>query len=297
MCLREEINTLLQDEIAKKSIESMLLQVSKNGDPLLQEALGQEFAAVVDAGTLVDVVAILPAILKLVERRRKKLALNHKVAQYIPAFEQNGKENIQIMNLLTHTSGLPQLPLEDIIKAELEFPPGSKVAYNEMNFQLLPQIFEQVSGNSLESFLEDFIFNPLRMTHSEIRREENGEIRLLSTISDLSHFATMIQQDGTYDYLKIINKKAVLLSKQNFTSFLNENRGLGWQFYGEGVRCGPLYSKDSYGFMGPDGVSIWIDPPVKLNIVLLLDSGESTNEDDLQRIRVSLHSLIREHLK
>lgn len=37
-----------------------------------------------------------------------KVNVKEKVSKYIPGFEKNGKENVIVDQLLTHTSGLPQ---------------------------------------------------------------------------------------------------------------------------------------------------------------------------------------------
>lgn len=283
--MEEKIRTYLQDKIDQNRLESALLQVSKKDEIILEEAVGTSTDTVFDVGALIDVVAILPAILKLVERRRKKLALNHKVAQYIPEFAANGKEDVQIMNLLTHTSGLPSYKidrLEDIFQAELEFPPGSKVAYSTHNFMLLPQIFEQVAETTLENFLKDFILDPLRMNHTELVREDDGRYRLYSTLSDLNRFSTMVEQGGTYDYLRIIKKKAIDLSKQNFTSFLNENRGLGWKLDDE---------NKTYGYCEAN-TGLWFIPEKKLKIMFHVKLFE--NHDSVNKILEDIYPLISE---
>src|SRR5262245_36992176 len=56
------------------------------------------------------------AAMLLVERGR--ITLEDKVATYVPRFGANGKENVQIRHLMTHTSGLPDmLPNNDALRA------------------------------------------------------------------------------------------------------------------------------------------------------------------------------------
>src|SRR5436309_1608258 len=45
------------------------------------------------------------AVMMLVERG--ELRLEDRVAEYVPRFAQNGKKDVQIRHLMTHTSGLP----------------------------------------------------------------------------------------------------------------------------------------------------------------------------------------------
>ena len=117
------------------------------------------------------------AIMMLLERGR--LALDDRVADYVPAFAANGKGRVQIRHLLTHTSGLPDmLPnndalrsahrpfsafVEETCKLKLLFPPGTRVNYQSMGIAILAEIVHQVSGVALPQFLTTEIFTPLGM--------------------------------------------------------------------------------------------------------------------------------------
>ena len=88
-------------------------------------------------------------------------------------------QGITILNLLTHTSGVPDytaLPgaeeasrdphgvssLVNSFKDEpLEYSPGETYQYSNSNYILLGAVIEQVSGNRYEKFLERAILNPL----------------------------------------------------------------------------------------------------------------------------------------
>src|SRR5581483_8337581 len=59
---------------------------------------------------------VVGAVMLLVERGQ--LALEHRVATYVPKFAANGKKDVQIRHLMTHTSGLPdQLPNNEKLRA------------------------------------------------------------------------------------------------------------------------------------------------------------------------------------
>ncbi len=110
---------------------------------------------------------------------RGLLALDDRVEDYIPAFRREGKHAVTIRNLLTHTSGLPDMlptnndlraahaPLSEFVAGAcacpLDFPPGRGVQYQSMGFALLGEITRQVSGKSCAQFLHDEIFQPLEM--------------------------------------------------------------------------------------------------------------------------------------
>jgi len=82
-------------------------------------------------------------------------------------------QGITIHQLLTHTSGIPDL--EDLSSTAnemiailrekpLDFVPGSKWQYSNSGYILLGAIIEKAAGTSYEDFLRKEIFLPLKMT-------------------------------------------------------------------------------------------------------------------------------------
>lgn len=123
---------------------------------------------------------VASAALLLVERGQ--LTLSDKVIDYIPEFGQNGKNAVRIRNLLTHTSGLPDMlpdnvalrkshaPLsafvEGTCEVELDFAAGRGVRYQSMGFAILGEIIQRISGDSCADFVRGEIFEPLGMADS-----------------------------------------------------------------------------------------------------------------------------------
>jgi CubicO group peptidase (beta-lactamase class C family) len=120
------------------------------------------------------------AILQLQEQGR--LSVSDHVSRYVPGFP-NG-DRITIDNLLTHSSGIPDIngfddydvfarsphTLEQLVAKfaglPLEFAPGSRQRYSNSNYNLLALILEKVSGESYESYLRRHIFEPAGMKDS-----------------------------------------------------------------------------------------------------------------------------------
>jgi CubicO group peptidase (beta-lactamase class C family) len=110
---------------------------------------------------------------------RGLLTLDDRVEEYIPRFRRECDPVVTIRNLLTHTSGLPdmlpnnielraaQAPLSEFAAGAcvcpLEFLPGHGVQYQSMGFALLGEIIQRVSGKTCAKFLHDEIFLPLGM--------------------------------------------------------------------------------------------------------------------------------------
>ncbi|NIT36005.1 MAG: serine hydrolase [candidate division Zixibacteria bacterium] len=125
------------------------------------------------------------AVMQLVEKG--KLDLNADVNEYLgdiripPAF---GKP-ITLANLMTHTSGFEDMPtgiyvnraedlrplatyLKGYVPARI-FPPGEIPAYSNYGTALAGYIVERVAGVPFERYVEENIFEPLRMERSTFR--------------------------------------------------------------------------------------------------------------------------------
>jgi CubicO group peptidase (beta-lactamase class C family) len=117
------------------------------------------------------------AIMQLNERGL--LGLSDPVRKHIKEFRHGDK--ITIHHLLSHTSGVPELPetkvfagfdekkelrdnwIDSLNKEKLEFAPGSKFAYRNMNYILLSEIIIRVSGRTEPEYIRENILQPLGM--------------------------------------------------------------------------------------------------------------------------------------
>jgi CubicO group peptidase (beta-lactamase class C family) len=110
-----------------------------------------------------------------------KLSIDDPVSKFIPEFAAlktpSGKPaNLTLRHLLTHTSGLPEVPKADVSRprtlAELMpyflnrpmvYEPGTKWEYCQTGINSLGRILEIVSGESYENFMRERLFIPLGM--------------------------------------------------------------------------------------------------------------------------------------
>lgn len=109
------------------------------------------------------------------------------ISEYIQEFQDTDYEKITIRNLLQHTSGLPDymelleehwddeekiVSNNDIIELfaehqpDLLFKPNKKYDYCNTGYAFLASIVERVSEQSFEDFLQERIFQPLKMKNS-----------------------------------------------------------------------------------------------------------------------------------
>jgi len=91
-----------------------------------------------------------------------KFALDDRLSKFLPKFVGDGREQVTVRHLLTHTSGLAdQLPenntlrknhasldefAEHALGAKLSFTPGSHYQYSSMGILLVTQMAQKISG-------------------------------------------------------------------------------------------------------------------------------------------------------
>lgn len=179
--MKEQVLKIMKQAVAEKQTPGVVVQVMKDDEVIFQEAVGnridfkqeQEPMAVdtiFDLASLTKVVATLPAVLKLIDEGM--LALNDPVSHYIPEFAQQGKQDIRLLHLLTHTAGLKafynffedDLTKEDIYQQiyqdKLYYEMNTKVVYSDLGFMLLSRIIEVATGQPFNDYVQQNIFAP-----------------------------------------------------------------------------------------------------------------------------------------
>lgn len=109
------------------------------------------------------------------------LALDARVADFIPEFGRHGKEHIRVHHLLSHTAGIPDMPrvedplgmlatgsipLDLLCELEPLSEPGVDVAYHPMTSWLLfTEILKRVTGQDLRQLARARVLDPLGFSH------------------------------------------------------------------------------------------------------------------------------------
>jgi uncharacterized protein YbbC (DUF1343 family)/CubicO group peptidase (beta-lactamase class C family) len=266
-----------------------------------------------DVASLTKVICTTTAVMQLMERG--EVRLNDPVAKYLPEFAANGKEDITLRQLLTHYSGLaPDLDLKTAWSGKntaygmangeaRQDAPGSKFSYSDINFIVLGELVEKVSGQRLDEYCERGIFAPLGMTHTRYlppegwlgkiaptQYDENdhmlrgvvhdptarrmggvaGHAGLFSTGGDLAKFAQALL-DGGGGILSPLGVEKMTRPEQPPNAPVL--RGFGWDIDSPfSSNRGDLLPVGSYGHTGFTGTSMWIDPTTRSYILLLTNA-------------------------
>ncbi len=296
--------------------------------------------SIFDLASVSKVVATTSAAMILVDQG--KLNLDEKVITYLPQFNNNGKNKVTIRNLLLHNSGLAPFKkyydvfsteeevINDIMNLPLDNPPGEKYVYSDLGMITLQKVIENISGKSLDVFLEENLFSKLEMNRTmynpsnEIKnncvptelddfwrmRLLQGEVHderaymlngvaghagLFSTVEDLAKFAMMLLNNGEYNGNQIISSKIIdeWTTKQSEQS----DRALGWDTKSiDGYSsAGKYFSKESFGHTGYTGTSIWIDKENKFFVILLSNRVHPTRANKkISKFRPIIHNAVFE---
>jgi CubicO group peptidase (beta-lactamase class C family) len=188
---------VILESIEKKEIPGAVLAVVRNGKMAYIKAYGnkQVYPDIVPMteNTVFDMASVSKsmstAICAMILIERGQLRLSDNVRMYINGYKGWEKEkgrptDIKIIDLMTHTSGLPPYADVDSLKAKYgapnrdgliehiatckrDFAPKSEFQYSCLNFITLQRIIETISGQDLRSFAKQNIFDVLDMKHTD----------------------------------------------------------------------------------------------------------------------------------
>ena len=143
--------------------------------------------SIFDIASLTKVVATTTSIMILIENG--ELTLHDTVGSILLA---EHLKNTTILQLLTHTSGLPASVkfyqtnhdragvTKDLYQVPLVNEPGTVITYSDLSFMLLGLVIEKLSG-SLEQFSRRYIFEPLDMNETCFNPSAERSERFVAT--------------------------------------------------------------------------------------------------------------------
>lgn len=220
----KEIENITKKYIEDKVFPGAVILVSKNGEIIYYEAIGNaqvkendvlklrkmEKDTIFDLASLTKIFATTQAIMKL--KSEGKINLEDKVSKYIPEFAQNGKENIKVKDLLTHTSGLtPWLPiyyhannpkevLSYINKLPLEYEINTDRKYSDLSFMMLAFIVEKITNKKLNDYVLEEIYKPLNLKYTRFLPLEIYPKNKIASTSQGNPFEERMVKDDSFGY-------------------------------------------------------------------------------------------------
>jgi CubicO group peptidase (beta-lactamase class C family) len=119
---------------------------------------------------------LISATVVVMAHQDGRIAYDAPVRTYIPEFVGGGKESITLRQLLTHSAGIPNVPLgpvrteeewraavRAVCEAQIEWPPGSKTLYHGLSgLFVAAEAVRRVTGNpSWERLCRERLFDPI----------------------------------------------------------------------------------------------------------------------------------------
>lgn len=177
----------VDEEFQARTFPGAALAVTRHGKPVLEKYWGtycsREQRAVPCDGAMVN---MLYSVSKLVSstvivmaQQDGRFDYDAPVSRYIPNFTGGGKEKITVRHLLTHSAGLPGVPIKAVepqekwdealailCAARVEWEPGSKTAYHGLTGHFLAaEVVRRCSDmKPWETICQELLFKPIGAT-------------------------------------------------------------------------------------------------------------------------------------
>jgi CubicO group peptidase (beta-lactamase class C family) len=311
---------IYREAVARGDLVGAVLLVARNGKVVLHEAIGSrqhDANLPMEKNTMFRMASntkpvIATAVAMLVER--EKISFDDPVREYIASFDNYKSGFIQVRHLLSHTSGFrintlflqpylpksaqrpdaPSLELEAARFGEVgaEVTPGSSYSYSNPGYNTLGALIEIASGQPLDVFLRNEIYQPLGMAdsyHHELAEKLDGKLQrmgavyyerqgndglwtagwkpgdppqvpfvrasggMISTAWDYAIFLQTFLNGGTYGSVRLLKPESIEMMTTRQTPAATGPAGS----YGFGWQ---LLEGGSYAHGGSDGTFAWVDP-------------------------------------
>ncbi len=235
------VDVILENAIRRGLISGGVVAIGNHTGQLYTAAQGRLYPdekaplfserTLFDIASLTKVIATTPAIMKLLEQG--KINLLDPLTRWFPEFEGTDRDEITILNLLTHTSGMDDVEIADndplrslIEKASLQNNgtlPGNRFRYADINFILLGELVKRAAKIPLDRFCTEYIYVPIGMTETDflpqaglnvIAPTESGE-KILSAgiVQDINarRFGGVAGHAGLFTTAGDLNKFATMI--------------------------------------------------------------------------------------
>ena len=148
-------------------------------------------------------------------------SLDQPVHEFYPEWKQGRKQDITILHLLNHTSGLQNVrnageeiypspnAIQLALAAELVSDPGSEFSYNNKAVNLLAGIIHVASGQRMDNFFVDQFFGPMAIDEYQWDFDASGNPRAMAGLAlhahDLAKFGRLVLNQGAWNKQQLVS--------------------------------------------------------------------------------------------
>ncbi|WP_161604304.1 serine hydrolase [Roseiconus nitratireducens] len=340
----QSVDQLLRDAITDGQMAGAVVMMSRKDKVIFSTAVGDAQTVpvrrpmrpdtVFDLASLTKPVATATSIMCLVDRGL--VDLDAPVANYLPEFATNGKESITVKDLLLHRGGLiadnslsdyvpdAQQAWENLCKTKPLADPGQRFIYSDVGFIVLGKLVEKVSGQPLQQFADEQIFEPLGMQETGYLPEESlrdraatteevdgrwltgkvhdprsarmggvaGHAGLFSTAEDLLRYGQAMCHQGQWEGTRVFSVQTyrTMVAPRDVP---RGQRALGWDVESPYSSNRPQqFSQTAFGHGGFTGTVLWIDPQQDLVFVFLSNRLHPDGKGSVNRLAAKVADAI-----
>jgi uncharacterized protein YbbC (DUF1343 family)/CubicO group peptidase (beta-lactamase class C family) len=220
--------------------------------------------------------------------------------------------------------------MRKIVAEKPVIPPGTGYIYSDVNFEVLGELVRRISGRSLDKYCSTHIFKPLGMTDTgflppvSLRKRiaptlyyrgkmlcgkahdpscfrmggVSGHAGIFSTADDLSIFARMLLNKGSYRGKKVLSPASVeAMTLPQSPPGRKDLRGFGWEIEPPfASNREDLFPAGAYGHLGYTGTALWIDPITETYIILLTNRLHPDGKGDVKELRAAIKKIVGDAL-
>lgn len=357
------VDSVIYEAIAEGIIPGAVISVVRGDKIVYLKAYGNKSVVpdtvamttdvIFDMASCSKVFGTTLSFMQLVENGQVRLTDN--VSRYIPGFkpyvdpETGEKVDITVQDVLTHSSGLPAYdnvalvsklygePCPDSLMMRIardlprSFRPKTDFRYSCLNFVTLQNILQNVTGQKLEDYAKEHVFDVMGLKHTcynvwkrddlmplvaptEVQADgkpllgtvhdpiawrlnagNSGNAGLFSTAEDLSVLAAAVMNGGAVNGRRILGP----LTVEMMATVPEENahhigRALGWDIWSDySWFKGDIFSRmRTLNHTGYTGTSAVIDLDAKCAVILLSHRVHPTDSGSMARTRACVSNIV-----
>lgn len=305
------IDNYIKNVIQINEIPGMAVGIVKNDRITFQQYYGRENLETdkkVSSNSMFRVYSTTKLIaniglFKLIEEG--KTSLDDKISKYIDNLPV-GWQNIQVKNLLSHSSGLPDMldatdlpekaTFNEVIKRlsneKIEFEAGDHYRYNQTNYMLISMIIEKITGKTFEQYI---LQNQFRESKNQIIFSSNSIEEIPNRVGKYNYNPEKKQYEkvteigglrahsanGLAITLPAFLQWSIHFSKNDFVK--PETKKMMWKpfdyknndwEFGHGWEIKDSNHTKSYGFSGGNVSAYSIFPDKNMSIVIMYNANK-----------------------
>ena len=321
------LDALVMNGIEKHAYPGCQILVAQYGNIIFSRSYGSQSydttfcpvtdSTIYDLASLTKITATTIALMKLVDEG--KVNLDEKLSHYLHYLRKTNKKDITVRQALSHCARLkaydnywqktddPDKILKLIAQSPLQSKDG--YLYSDLGFILLGDLVREVSGHSLDKFMQRNFYQPLHMNHTAFKPlehgfdlqniapteldsifrkelihgtvhdpnayalgEVSGHAGLFSNASDLFLLMQMLLNGGELDGHRYLSKEVINTFNSRSYAAKGNRRALGFDkplIHDRSSHVAPEASQSSFGHTGFTGTMIWVDPQYQLIYIFL----------------------------